>query len=299
MDPITHFISGIVAKNYLTKKEGIFTTIIYGSVTMSPDIDNFVGTFGTPFTYILHHRGFTHSFIGGFLLAIILFLISKMIKYEDKNVLRNFYILILIHIFLDIMTSYGTQILLPFSNSRIALDSMFIIDPIYLILLVILYFTAKKYKKLIFLSWLFIFIYPTFNFFIKSTYEMILAIRENKKIYVTAAPLSPLFWKVIREDEKNYYVNVTFLDGDLTEYKKLSPETLILLEKDNNLKIFKWFLRFPYGEEKIINGEKYLYIRDLRFSILGRESPFTLRLIKKDNTLNYKMGNFNSSITID
>lgn len=296
MDPITHFISGIVAKNYLTKKDCILTTIIYGSVAMSPDIDNFTGTFGTPFTYILHHRGFTHSFFGGFLLAIILFLISKIIKYEDKNILRNFYILILIHIFLDLMTGYGTQIFLPFSNSRIALDAMFIIDPIYIILLIILYFTAKKHKKMIFLSFLFILIYPTFNFIIKSAYEMKLEIEENKNIDVIAAPLSPLIWKIIREDKENYYVNINFLNDNITKYKKPSPETLMLLEKDKNLKIFKWFLRFPYEEEKVINGEKYIYIKDLRFSIPGRESPFTLTLIKRYNIVYYKMGNFNNSI---
>ena len=43
------------------------------------------------------------------------------------------YLLILHHIFLDCMNSYGTQVFLPFSDYRVRLNALFIVDPLLLL----------------------------------------------------------------------------------------------------------------------------------------------------------------------
>ncbi len=290
MDPITHFCSGIVAKNFLTEKRDIKTTLIFGLVSMSPDIDNFVGSFGNPFLYILHHRGFTHSFIGGFILAIILYLITKMIKYHDEKLLRNFYILILIHIFLDVMTNYGTQIFLPFSDKRVGLDAMFIIDPIYLIILIIIYFISRNAKRSIQIaSFILIFAYPLTSFAIKNFYELSL---NNKNITITTAPLSPIFWKVIEDRGDQNVMYISYSPEKKFYYKKLDQKAFILLEEHCDLKIFKWFLKYPYMMVKNENGKTEYAIADLRFEFPFRNNPFVLHLTEDKDLITYSFRNY-------
>lgn len=296
MDPITHYCSGILAKNYLTDKRDLKTTIIFGLVSMSPDIDNFVGIFGTPFTYLLHHRGFTHSFVGGFLLTVMLVVIAKLIKYHDKRLLLNFYILILIHIFLDVMTNYGTQIFLPFSRERVALNAMFIIDPIYLILLIIFYFMTKKRSSLVLIGFLFIFLYPIINLSVKNIYESYLNIKGDKKITILTAPLSPFLWRIVEDKGEYYNMKLSFIGKDIKTYKKPSQEILGILEKDENLKIYKWFSTYIYQETLSLNGVKYVTLGDLRFNFPGRNSPFILKLEIKDEVVIYSLGKYSSSI---
>lgn len=57
--------------------------------------------------------------------------------------------------FLDLLTSYGTQILWPFSTTPYSLNAIFIIDPFYTIPFVVLFLAAlfaKKIRKTIRLS---------------------------------------------------------------------------------------------------------------------------------------------------
>lgn len=292
MDPVTHFCSGIVAKNFLTKKRGITATLIFGLVSMSPDIDNFIGVSGNPFLYLLHHRGFTHSFLGGFILAYILYMISKMIKYSDDKLLINFYFLILIHILLDVFTNYGTQVFLPFSNSRVGLNAIFIIDPIYLIILIILYFITKKRVNTIFssypifLTFILIFTYPVITLLIKTTYEFKLK-GNNQNIIVTTAPFSPIFWKIIEDKGDNYLMYLSYKPGEKLTYKKPDRNLYEILEKDENLKIFKWFLKYPYVNIKKETTKTIYEIADLRFEFPFRQNPFVLKIIVENDNVTY------------
>ncbi|MCX8084188.1 MAG: metal-dependent hydrolase [Calditerrivibrio sp.] len=292
MDPVTHFCSGIVGRNYLTNRRDLKSAIVYGLVSMSPDLDNFVGLFSTPFMYLLHHRGFTHSFVGGFLLSLLLLLLAKTIRYNDVNLLKNFYILILIHIFLDVMTNYGTQIFLPFSNTRVGLDAMFIIDPIFLILIITLYFMGKKNQKSALIAFSLIFLYPFSSYIIKTIYETYLN-RIEKSYTVTTAPFSPLFWKVIKTEDYSIKMKLTF-NGKSYEYEKVTENILNLLKHDENLKIFKWFLKYPYMKR---NGSKY-EIADLRFEIPFRHNPFVLIIEEDRNRIKYYFRNYEKEIPL-
>ncbi len=97
-----------------------------------PDIDIFFGN-GDPEFNLLHHRGISTSFLGGFILALLAAafyrVASPRTSFAKTTVLA--YGLILTHVWLDLITTYGTQILAPFSTRRFALDGAFIIDPLY------------------------------------------------------------------------------------------------------------------------------------------------------------------------
>jgi inner membrane protein len=81
--------------------------------------------------FIHHHRGFTHSLAALPLLALLGAGINSAIW--GKEWFRSFLLLgaavLASHLLLDWATSYGTQLLNPFSRRKFALDWLFIIDP--------------------------------------------------------------------------------------------------------------------------------------------------------------------------
>ena len=146
MEPITHALSGAVIGCALPGKRRWWLPAWAALVAASPDMDVFFAR--TPLQYIEYHRGITHSFVGGLGLALLLALIPWLMnrwrvpKVPDDSppfgwplplAWLTAYLLILHHIFLDCMNSYGTQVFLPFSDYRVRLNALFIVDPLLLL----------------------------------------------------------------------------------------------------------------------------------------------------------------------
>lgn len=96
----------------------------------APDLD-FVAGFAGPVSYLLNHRGVTHSLILLPLWALALsWLLAKIVR--EPGGWRPLYgitaMAIGAHIAGDLITSYGTMILAPFSDWRAAIGTTFIID---------------------------------------------------------------------------------------------------------------------------------------------------------------------------
>src|SRR3989304_10242379 len=153
MDPITHCLSGaILSRTGFYQRFGRLATIILITGALIPDIDHFSLRLAGPLAYLKYHRGFTHSIMGSFVIAAVMAGIAYSIKQvrEKMGYLTVFalsFLGIYTHIFLDLITSYGTQIFFPFSNKRYSLDVVFIIDfyfsAILLIPLIIMLFKKK------------------------------------------------------------------------------------------------------------------------------------------------------------
>lgn len=157
MDPITHGIAGaLIGKAFFanrnsarpsqsikfasTARVAIFAATL-GAVF--PDVDIFVDEFShDPLAIARYHRGFTHSFVGLPIFAVALAAMTrafflwyaKRSGYEERTS-PSFAFLFAIyaagiasHIFLDGFTSFGTRMLNPFSEDRVAWDFLFIID---------------------------------------------------------------------------------------------------------------------------------------------------------------------------
>ena len=96
----------------------------------SPDLDFVVSLFG-PAAYVANHRGVTHSLILLPLWALLLsYVISKIVREPGgwKPLYGVTAMGIGAHIAGDLITSYGTMILAPFSDWRAGIGTTFIID---------------------------------------------------------------------------------------------------------------------------------------------------------------------------
>lgn len=102
-----------------------------------PDLDVLGAGFLDPITNLLLHRGFTHSFWFAFVAAPILgyFLFKLYKKREPDMTYRDwtwlFFLALFTHPILDCFTTWGTQFFTPFSDYRVAFNTIFVVDPLY------------------------------------------------------------------------------------------------------------------------------------------------------------------------
>lgn len=137
MDLVTHALSGPLIgraglERHLGPEPSRRATWLLLVAALAPDIDNLLFVKGTA-TYLDYHRGFTHSFAGGIVVALVIAALFWLRRPRPR--FQAAFLLALTgvyaHIFLDLITSYGTQIFYPFTLGRYGLNLVFIIDPLF------------------------------------------------------------------------------------------------------------------------------------------------------------------------
>ncbi len=241
MDTITHGLSGALlgrAMSGRVKNVKPKAFVFVGALASTfPDFD-FLFRLISEQSYLMNHRGITHSI---FLFPLWAFIISLFSAYIFKNKvlfrqgwvsdnatlkeLKNeFFLLscisILLHITLDYITSFGTMLLSPFSDTRFAQGSVFIIDAWFtgiIILGLLISWKHTTFKPQIAItSFIILFSYVGFTQYIKHDAQN-LALTKLKTIHSEAdsfkietfpAAFSPFNWNVVAYDKKteNYYV---------------------------------------------------------------------------------------------
>ena len=138
-DNLTHGLAGaLLAQAGFRQRYGPAATVALVVGAELPDLD-FLFALGGPVTNFVHHRGITHSLFGGAGLALlgglILWCLLRQHAYWRLALLT--YLGVLLHIAMDYLTSYGTQVLLPFDAGHYTADAVFIIDYFYTGLMVV------------------------------------------------------------------------------------------------------------------------------------------------------------------
>ena len=296
MDPITHIAAGaLIGQSLRAKFPGKGIVWFAMAAAWIPDVDNAAGFFSPEF-YLLYHRGITHSFVGGMAIALILAAVYRLFDRRGSFWAHAgvAYGCVLTHIFLDVVTSYGTMIFAPMSDTRYSLHSVFIIDPIYTVaMLTILVFSfAVRNKRtiiaLIGVGW--IVLYPLANYTLAQSLERSLIAGFNEKgltydrVEVTADALSPLYWKVVTRDKDRYTISYIalwnsgepagqerFHVADTDMMKKLGREASIF-------KTYMWFGLYPYASREDSDSGTKIEIGDLRFYSVN---PVARQLLSK------------------
>lgn len=135
MDTLTHALSGALLARATAPKEApagsLKRRIAAGFLACaSPDLDIVALSFG-PLAYMENHRGVTHSLVLVPLWALLYSWILAKILREPRGWRALFGIAAMslaLHIAGDVITTYGTMILAPFSNWRAQIGTTFIID---------------------------------------------------------------------------------------------------------------------------------------------------------------------------
>lgn len=125
--------------------------MLYGAIAGTiPDLDTFASYFTDTITAIEVHRGLSHSILFSVVAAPVFgWLISKIEKKSGVGWKGWSWLMfwgLFTHPLLDAFTTWGTQLFWPL-DIRLAFKSIFVIDPLYTIPLIIFLILAMRQKK--------------------------------------------------------------------------------------------------------------------------------------------------------
>lgn len=137
MDPLTHVAAGVSLSRLLRFPAPRKAAWLAAGFALLPDVD-FLLLLVDRLSYLRHHRGLTHSVFLLPLFALLGGLLARRLggrEWFRPAVLLGI-LVVGSHLLLDVFTSYGTQLLSPFSRQKFTLDLLFIVD-IYLLLILL------------------------------------------------------------------------------------------------------------------------------------------------------------------
>ncbi len=152
MDPITHVLLGAsLGYAVFGRKLGRTAALSGGLAAFVPDADVFIRSATDPLIAVEYHRGFTHSLFFAPLGAAIVagvWMWQPRWRPQALTIWLCCFVAYVSHCLLDAATSYGTQLLWPFSNARAGWDLISIIDPIFTLALLVGLVLALGWKKI-------------------------------------------------------------------------------------------------------------------------------------------------------
>jgi len=281
MDSVTQFALGAaVSAAVLGPRIGARRAALLGGVLGTlPDLDSLLPA-ADPVAAFTSHRGATHSLLmqaaATPLIAEPLVRLFRDLK--DKRILTYgaVYLVFATHALIDAMTVYGTQLFWPLWSEPLGVGSIFIIDPLYALPLLVVVvwalfiktWTARfqtRVRGALAVSTLYMVSTPLVQTWIEARAEGLLADQgvTAERLLAIPAPFTILYWKAIAVDGDRYlniYVPVFGgHDGIMTYAHPRHRDLGACLEGDPAyLKLARFtdgFYRFEMQGDKLIMAD--------------------------------------------
>lgn len=223
MDSLTQVVlGGAVGEAVLGRKLGSRAIVVGAVAGTIPDLDVIGSLFLDPASQLVFHRSVTHSLIFAVLAAPILGAITSRL-FSRFNVSWKrwgwlFFFAFLTHILIDACTNYGTQLLWPFDVTGFAWNTVFVIDPLYTVPLLIALIVAmllrrqRRARRLWVWSGLLVstlYIVTSFSRHSEAEERIELAFSETglqiESIEVMPTALNTLFWRGLLQTEQGVW----------------------------------------------------------------------------------------------
>ena len=152
MDLLTQgLLGGVLAQSAADRKTSRSAALTGFAAALLADADVLIGTGDDPLLNIEFHRHFTHALIfipvGALIAALLLWPLLRK-RLDFGKIYRYALLGYATSGLLDACTSYGTHLLWPFSDTRIAWSIIAIIDPLFTLILLIALIVGLKYCRL-------------------------------------------------------------------------------------------------------------------------------------------------------
>ena len=299
MDSLTQFTLGAaLGEAVLGKKIGNKAILFGGLGGTIPDLDVLINPFIDAITELSSHRGESHAFFYIILFTpLIAFIVHRVFERMSKRTEENqgdrttfmdwswlFLLSMITHPMLDALTTYGTQLWLPFSRERVAHSSIFLVDFFYtlpmLFLMIAGAFYYKKRKKRRMLNYLGLGISTAYlcftlvnKVFVTKHFEKALTeqnIEYNEGRLLTGpTPLNNWMWQSVAESKDGYYFGIfNWFNKDNVDFIFVpnNHHLLTKLEGTRVLDELKWFSKGYYAA---IEQDDNLLFVDTRFGSVG------------------------------
>ena len=258
-----------------------------------PDLDVLV-RYQTAIDSFTLHRSFSHSLFVLSALSLILYWLALWLRPQwETNKKPLFFVIFLpliTHPLLDGFTTYGTQLLWPIAMQPISWSSVFIIDPLYTLPLLVSVVAlwrhqhAIKWQKInrimLLISCLYLTLGQSQLWYLKSQLAKE-PITQNSKVFISPTPFNIAFWRVISYHGDIYYETFTnIFNQQPLKWKVLDSGRTLLNDFDSNeLQRLEWF---SGGLLKFEDKQNTLIVTDLRLGF-SQVYPFSFSLAKQEN----------------
>ncbi len=293
MDSITHIVLGACIGELILDKQAGRKAILWGALAQSiPDIDFIAGMWMPVSTELLAHRGITHSFIFALISSFFLALIAARWHKAEPISLRKWFWFFLIeigcHLFLDAMNNYGIGWFEPFSSERISFNVLYVADPLFTIVALIVFFLllfAKndhrhrlKWARVGVFSSIAYLMFALFNKYqIDKQVKQEIAASTNQSVryFTTPTLLNNILWFVAIEDSTGYNIGYrSIMDTSSKTDFTYFPKNEQLLNPVHDHQEVMELKTFSQGYFTIDQWSDTLVFNDLRFGQTnGWEDP--------------------------
>ncbi len=294
MDSVTQFALGaVVGTAVLGRRMGVRRAALTGGLLGTlPDLDVYLPA-ADPVDSFVSHRGASHSLVVHAVLTPVigegLVRLFAALRGARGQVYHAVFLCLATHALLDAMTVYGTRLFWPLWPEPLGLGSIFIIDPLYTLPLLVMMLWAfcqrdwsMRFRKGVVFSLTASTLYLGWTVAAQQIAEArgtaYLAAREITPELTTAGPtpLNSLFWRLIAVDGSQYYtVYIPLLGSEstVTAYKhpRWTDDVACWAEQATAGEGLAGILaRFADGFYQITSEDRAVVVSDLRMGLFPR-----------------------------
>lgn len=295
MDSLTQIVLGAACGEIVLGKKIGNKALLFGAIGGTiPDLDVFIGKllYNNEIQAMAFHRGFMHSILfavlGAFLFGWITYQLYNTGVRKETTTIKNwiwlFFLSIFTHPILDCFTPYGTQLFVPFSDYRVAFNTISVVDPLYTVpfllsLIIMMFFNRKRTRRTwwlkagIYVSSAYMFFTIINKFYIDAVFRKSFEKAGIPYNRFSAQPtiLNNILWYAVAESDTQYHLTFySLFDKSATANKIITVEKNhdLINMSDSNLQTLAWFSNGYYNLSKKDKIGTYKYV-DLRYPMLN------------------------------
>ncbi len=294
MDSLTQAVLGATIGEVILGKKIGNKAPLWGAVAGTiPDLDVVLNFFVGEVQSTLWHRTFSHSlFVLTVAAPLFGYLVHQLYRRKSSANFSNWTMLffwgLITHPLLDSCTNYGTMLLYPFSMERIAWRTIFIIDPLFTLPLLIVTITVlfmgkrslrRRRTVIVGLSISSVYLLITFAVKVHVSNVVTASLREQhiayQKFMTSPAFFNNILWSTVVKSGAGYYIGYySLLDDDWHIEFKYLPQNEALLrpyleaaspDKQRMIRELMVFSERFYAMKEVEQG---IHLNDLRFGIM-------------------------------
>lgn len=221
MDPVTQGALGAsLPQSFASAKNAAHAGVLGFLAGMAADLDVLIRSSSDPLLFLEYHRQFTHSLIfipvGGALCALILhYLIGRRRGLSWQQSWLYCTAGYATHALLDACTTYGTMLFWPFSDTRVAWNTISIVDPLFTLPLLLGVLASARTKRAVYVRFalLWAVVYMSLGLVQRNNAvdmgQVLAAERGHTPLRLEAKPSigNILVWKIVYETPHKFYVD--------------------------------------------------------------------------------------------
>lgn len=288
MDSVSQIVLGsAVTLSTMGRRTAAWKAALWGGIAGTlPDLDALIDH-GDAILNMVLHRTESHSLF--YLTALSLPLAWAVSRLHGEPTLFRrwwlaLWLALITHPLLDWFTVYGTQLLLPFTHFPYAVGSMFIIDPLYTLPLLVGVVAALAMHPARGLAWARGGLVVSTAYLAWSVLAQHLATQQvlsappvpqlaSRQVLVTPAPFNTLLWRAVVVTPTHYYEGYTsLLDGGRPVRWTQHLRGADLYAQHGASPLVSRVAQFSHGFFKMSEAGGNVFITDLR---MGNEPIYT------------------------